>query len=77
MWWLQVYRRDLDLHPDNGWALRGLADALEAQRNLTEARCVARSTACLHVQACPPAFVFWRISSKSTWPGFRATKVGM
>ena len=40
-WWLQVYKRDLDIHPDNGWALRGLADALEAQKKLTEARRVA------------------------------------
>lgn len=27
---LEVYRRDLSLHPDNGWALRGLADAQSA-----------------------------------------------
>ena len=33
-----MYRQDLDIHPDNGWALRGLADALEAQKNVTEAR---------------------------------------
>ena len=27
---LEVYRRDLALHPDNGWALRGLSDAQSA-----------------------------------------------
>jgi tetratricopeptide (TPR) repeat protein len=33
----RVYRRDLDLHPANGWALRGLADALKAQSKTEEA----------------------------------------
>jgi tetratricopeptide (TPR) repeat protein len=32
-----VYRRDLDLHPANGWALRGLADTLRAQTKAEEA----------------------------------------
>jgi len=25
----RVYRRDLELHPDNGWSLRGLAECLQ------------------------------------------------
>jgi len=33
----RVYRRDLDLHPANGWALRGLADAQKAQSKTEEA----------------------------------------
>jgi tetratricopeptide (TPR) repeat protein len=33
----QVYRKDLELHPDNGWALIGLAQALEAQGKSAEA----------------------------------------
>ncbi len=32
-----VYRKDLELHPNNGWALIGLAHALEAQGKATEA----------------------------------------
>jgi tetratricopeptide (TPR) repeat protein len=36
----QVYRRDLALHPDNGWALRGLADCLHRQERADEAAAV-------------------------------------
>ena len=45
----QVYRKDLDLHPDNGWALRGLADTLEAQKDAAGARRVSplRPCACM------------------------------
>jgi tetratricopeptide (TPR) repeat protein len=31
-----VYRKDLALHPDNGWALYGLAQALKAQNKNSE-----------------------------------------
>ena len=34
---------DLDRHPDNGWALRGLSDAFTAQDRAEEARCAASS----------------------------------
>lgn len=33
----QVYRRDLTLHRNNGWALRGLEASLRAQKKTTEA----------------------------------------
>jgi tetratricopeptide (TPR) repeat protein len=33
----EVYRADLKRYPENGWSLRGLAQALEAQRKGTEA----------------------------------------
>jgi tetratricopeptide (TPR) repeat protein len=32
-----VYRRDLELHPDNGWALHGLEECLRAQGRSAEA----------------------------------------
>ena len=38
----QVYRRDLQLHPRNGWALFGLAQALKAQQKSAEAAAVER-----------------------------------
>ncbi len=34
----QVYRKDLAKHPENGWSLLGLSDALRAQGRLEEAR---------------------------------------
>jgi tetratricopeptide (TPR) repeat protein len=34
----QVYRKDLALHRNNGWALRGLVASLEAQKKAKEAR---------------------------------------
>lgn len=34
----QAFREDLAKHPENGWALHGLAQALEAQGKKTEAR---------------------------------------
>jgi tetratricopeptide (TPR) repeat protein len=37
-----VYRKDLALHPDNGWALYGLAQALEVQNKNPEAEKVER-----------------------------------
>lgn len=37
-----VYRRDLDLHPENGWALFGLAAALAQQGKTTEAEAAQR-----------------------------------
>jgi tetratricopeptide (TPR) repeat protein len=33
-----VYRRDLEIYPDNGWSLRGLARSLEAQDRIKEAK---------------------------------------
>ncbi len=33
-----VYRRDLEIYPDNGWSLRGLARSLEAQDRIEEAK---------------------------------------
>ena len=35
-----VYRRDLERYPENGWSLRGLAQALEAQGKRAEAAAV-------------------------------------
>lgn len=40
-----VYREDLRLHPANGWALHGLAQALKAQHRQVEADAVAREFA--------------------------------
>lgn len=40
-----VYRRDLELHPANGWALRGLADALRRGGRADEAGEVERQFA--------------------------------
>ena len=40
-----VYREDLRLHPANGWALHGLAQALKAQHRQVEADAVARDFA--------------------------------
>lgn len=37
-----VYRKDLALHPDNGWALYGLAQALKAQNKNPEAEKVEK-----------------------------------
>jgi len=36
----QVYRQDLEIHPDNGWSLFGLAQSLQAQGKIQEARAV-------------------------------------
>lgn len=33
-----VYRESLEVHPDNGWSLKGLAQSLEAQGKKTQAR---------------------------------------
>jgi hypothetical protein len=33
-----VYRDDLNVHPQNGWSLYGLAKSLEAQGKLDEAK---------------------------------------
>ena len=38
----QVYREDLELHPNNGWALHGLASSLRAQGRTDEAERVQR-----------------------------------
>jgi tetratricopeptide (TPR) repeat protein len=38
-----VYRRDLELHPNNGWALHGLEEALRRQGRTDEAAPVAAS----------------------------------
>lgn len=40
-----VYREDLQRHPDNGWALHGLAQALRAQHRQREAEDVAQAFA--------------------------------
>jgi len=40
-----VYREDLRRHPNNGWALYGLAKALRAQKKMTEAAQVDRQFA--------------------------------
>src|SRR5690606_24885189 len=36
----RVYRTDLANHPDNGWALLGLVQALQAQQRMKEAAAV-------------------------------------
>lgn len=36
----QIYREDLIIHPENGWALRGLAQSLSAQEKTDEAQAV-------------------------------------
>ncbi len=38
----QVYREDLQRHPENGWALYGLAQSLKAQRKSRQAAAVER-----------------------------------
>lgn len=38
----RVYREDLELHPNNGWALHGLADSLRAQGKMSEAERIQR-----------------------------------
>ena len=37
-----MYRDDLTVHPDNGWALKGLEAALQAQARSDEAQHVER-----------------------------------
>lgn len=37
---MNVYRRDLERFPENGWSLFGLAQALEGSRKTREARLV-------------------------------------
>lgn len=36
----QVYRQDLDIHPNNGWSLFELSQSLQAQGELEEAKAV-------------------------------------
>jgi tetratricopeptide (TPR) repeat protein len=38
----RVYRQDLERFPENGWALKGLSDSLQAQNRTQEADAVAR-----------------------------------
>jgi TolA-binding protein len=38
----QVYREDLQHHPENGWALYGLAQSLKAQHKTKKAAAVER-----------------------------------
>ncbi|HKC15137.1 MAG TPA: tetratricopeptide repeat protein, partial [Steroidobacteraceae bacterium] len=37
----RVYREDLERHPDNGWALFGLQQALKAEGRVAEAHAAA------------------------------------
>ncbi|HUL18563.1 MAG TPA: hypothetical protein VLV29_04785 [Steroidobacteraceae bacterium] len=57
----KVYREDLKLNPDNGWALYGLSRALQAQGRGAEAARVARqqARAWQHADVRLPASAFW------------------
>lgn len=59
-----VYRRDLDLHPENGWALRGLAECLQRRGLASEAAAVGArfEAAWCHASAPIEASCFCRRS---------------
>jgi tetratricopeptide (TPR) repeat protein len=56
-----VYRADLERHPDNGWSLYGLAAALRAQGRITQAGEVRRKfdSAWQHADVRLVASAFW------------------
>ena len=49
-----VYREDLKRHPDNGWSLYGLAQALKAQKNAAAAAKVEKRLAAAWTKADSP-----------------------
>jgi tetratricopeptide (TPR) repeat protein len=57
----QTYRQDLQRHPGNGWALRGLATALAAQGRRRDAARVTREfdAAWRHADIRLPGSAFW------------------
>jgi tetratricopeptide (TPR) repeat protein len=57
-----VYREDLRRNPDNGWALHGLAAALQAQGKAAAAARTARTLRRVwqHADVHPPASAFWQ-----------------
>ncbi|MGB6603555.1 MAG: hypothetical protein WBE65_04610, partial [Steroidobacteraceae bacterium] len=57
----QVYREDLERHPDNGWALYGLALALRAQGSRSESKAARRrfEAAWQHADVRLTASGFW------------------
>jgi tetratricopeptide (TPR) repeat protein len=57
----EVYRADLERHPDNGWSLYGLAAALRAQGRITQAAEVRRrfDSAWQHADVRLVASAFW------------------
>jgi tetratricopeptide (TPR) repeat protein len=56
----QVYREDLEQNPENGWALLGLAQSLQAQKRTQEAAEAKSRAQRAHAQADvkPPTSVF-------------------
>lgn len=55
-----VYRKDLTLHPHNGWALYGLTQALKGQNKNSEAESVEKQfqQAWNRADLAPPASAF-------------------
>jgi tetratricopeptide (TPR) repeat protein len=55
----KVYEEDLRRHPENGWALAGLAESLRRQEKAVEAESVAKRLASAWIHADVPAGRSW------------------